>query len=928
MDWDSGSADSLAMPDQPGGEVTLLFTDIEGSTRLLEELGSERYAEAVEEHRRIVRAAISRHRGYEVDAEGDAFFIAFPSAAGAAAAAAEAKAGLEHGPIGVRMGIHTGEPLVRHSKYVGLDVHVAARIMSTAHGGQIVLSERARASLDDLFAVRELGWYRLKDVAEPLSLYQLGGGEFPSLRALAHTDLPRQPTPFLGRDRELAGVLGALARDDVRMLTLTGPGGSGKTRLAVAAAERLARAYPYGVTFINLTSVRDAGLVVPTVGEALGAQENAAAAIGDRRLLLVLDNFEHVIAAAPELAALLAACENVDLLVTSREILRIAAEHEFPVPPLLAHEAVVLFSARARALVRDFEPDHATEEICRRLDRLPLALELAAAHIRTLSATEILLRLDQLLALSSRAPRDAPERHRTLRATIAWSYDLLKSNEKRLFAQLSVFAGGWTFDAAHEVGDADLDTLHALNDKSLIRQEHDRYTMLETIREYAAEELTRSGGAQATRSRHARYFLRLAEKHHPDQQVDQVPALRRLAPEHDNFRAALSGALEAGENELALQLATTLVRFWDVRAPAEGVDWLERSLASTPHAPQALRIDALCAAGEAAWFSGDPERAKAHFTVALDLARAADDQARVAMALTRLAPPLMSVGSEFDAARTALDQAAALNLELGQSAEYALTLSLLGYLAIVQEDWTQGRSSFEQALTIARDRGDSWLSWNILTNLASCEVHDGELERAAGHAREALELGFALEDADVIHAVALLCEVAAKRRRRVLAGVLWSAIERLEQDLESRFQWEEERARVQELLGQPDRAFTFGVACGYAMSIEEVLSRAYRLPGARPPTSSRGNAHSPPSQETLEEQESQTRPNDEQRSDERLARRGSQRVKVEHAGKAAVAANPVTRRQERSRVLFLPSVIPQISRGVAIADPRKADQLR
>ena len=288
--------------------------------------------------------------------------------------------------------------------------------------------------------------------------------------------------------------------------------------------------HPYWVTWVSLASVRDPGLVVPTLGEALGAQEDAATAIGDRRLLLVLDNFEHVIAAAPELAALLAACDNVDLLVTSREILRIAAEHEYRVPPLVANEAVELFSARARTLVGDFQPDRATEQICSRLDRLPLALESAAAHLRTFSAEEILFRLERLLSLSSRAPRDAPERHRTLRATIGWSHDLLERNEKQLFARLSVFAGGFTFDAACEVADADLDTLHSLNDKNPIRDQPDRYTMLETIREYAAEELAQSGEAQMTRSRHARYFLRLAEEQHPHQQVDQIPALRRLAP--------------------------------------------------------------------------------------------------------------------------------------------------------------------------------------------------------------------------------------------------------------------------------------------------------------------------------------------------------------------------------------------------------------
>lgn len=588
------------------------------------------------------------------------------------------------------------------------------------------------------------------------------------------------------------------------------------------------------MTFVSLASVRDPGLVLPTLGEALGGNEDAAAAIGDRRLLLVLDNFEQVVAAAPELAALLAACENVDLLVTSREILRIAAEHEYPVPPLLANEAIDLFSARARILMPEFEPDQAAEEICNRLDRLPLALELAAAHLRTFSAEEILFRLDQLLTLSDRAPRDAPERHRTLRATIAWSHDLLKSNEKRLFAGLSVFAGGFTLDAACEVADADLDTLHSLSDKSLIRHQQDRYTMLETIREYAADELARSGEAETTRTRHAHYFLRLAENQHPHQQVDQIPALRRLAPEHDNFRAAMGRSLEVGNNELALQLATTLGRFWGVRAPAEGLDWLERSLARTPEADLALRTDALCAAGEAAWFSGDPERAHGHFKAGLEIARAIDDKARVAVMLTRLAPPLQVAG-ETDAAWAVLNEATELHRQLGQQGEYALTLNLSGFLCIEQEDLTQARNFFERALAVTLDRGDSWLSHNVLHNLADCELHEGELEQAAGHARESLELGVALGGSDVVHDVALLCEIAAKRRRRVLAGLLWSAVERLEQDLRGEWQWERERARVQAQLNQPERAFEFGVAYGYAMSIEDVLSRAYRLPGVRSP---------------------------------------------------------------------------------------------
>jgi predicted ATPase len=526
---------------QPSGTVTLVFSDIEGSTKLLEELGTEAYREALAEHRRIVREAYGRYSGYEVDYEGDAFFYTFASASDAVAAVSEAMRGLERGPIAIRVGIHTGTPAPDPPKYVGMDVHFAARVMSSAHGGQVVLSN-ATAELLDL-ELTELGEHRLKDISEAVALYQLGEGSFPPLKTISNTNLPRPASSFLGREAELAQVL-ARIEQGARLVTLSGPGGTGKTRLALEAASSLVPSYKAGVFWVGLATLRDPTLVAETIAQTLGAKDGLASHIGDREMLLLLDNLEQVIEAASELAALLRACPNLTLLVTSRELLRVSGEVEYAVPPLAEPEAVALFCARAR-----LEPSAEIAELCDGLDSLPLAVELAAARTKALSPAQILERLSQRLDLL-KGGHDSDPRQQTLRATIEWSYDLLTPEEQQLFARLSVFAGGCTLEAAEEVAGADLDTLQSLVEKSLVRfttsELGSRYWMLETIREFAAERLDNAGEILAIRQRHADQYLSLAERVERERsEAASTEPLQRLADEHDNVSLPFLGSSNA-----------------------------------------------------------------------------------------------------------------------------------------------------------------------------------------------------------------------------------------------------------------------------------------------------------------------------------------------------------------------------------------------
>jgi len=500
------------------------------------------------------------------------------------------------------MGIHTGEPEATETGYVGMDVHRAARIASAGHGGQVLLSQATRDLLGEQLPLRDLGAHRLKDLLAPERIYQLSDADFPPLKTLHQTNLPITATPFLGRSRELAEVTQLLADRELRLLTLTGPGGTGKTRLALQAAAESGDSYRDGVFWVPLAPVRDPSLVLSTVSHTLSAKDELARSLADKQLLLLLDNFEHVVDAAPQLSALLADCNGVRLLVTSRERLQLAAEHEYQVPPLAPTEGVELFRQRARALRASPSANGAVAELCSRLDNLPLALELAAARTKLFSPEQLLARLSQRLDLL-KGGRDADPRQQTLRATIQWSYELLDGPEGELFARLSIFAGGCDLAGAEGVCDADPDLLASLIDKSLVRRRETaygpRFWMLETIREYAGERLRDSAEAVTLRARHADYFLELAETAFDEFADPRDPVwFTRFADEQDNFRVALATLADRGGDPV-LRLARRLWTSWLGHGQLEeGERWVELALERSEDAPPQLRAWMLAVLGE------------------------------------------------------------------------------------------------------------------------------------------------------------------------------------------------------------------------------------------------------------------------------------------------------------------------------------------
>ena len=678
---------SIVSRDLPTGTVTLLFTDIEGSTRLLREHG-DRYADLLAEHRLALRAAFSAHSGVEVDTQGDAFFVAFGSAVDAVSAAAAAQRSLAMSPVRVRIGIHTGEPVVTDEGYVGLAVHEAARIAAAGHGGQTVLSLETRAHLQREFELLDLGEHRVKDFDGPVGLFQLGTEAFPPLRTISNTNLPRPASSFVGRQpevREIARLIGG----ESRLVTLTGPGGSGKTRLAIEAATELVGSFRAGVFWVLLATVQDPRLVTETIARALGARRELAAEIGERELLLVLDNLEQVIDAAPALADLLEACPNLRLLVTSRELLRVRGEVEYRTSPLLEHEAVELFCTRAR-----LAPDLAIEELCRALDNLPLAVELAAARAWVLSPAQILERIMQRLDLF-KGGRDVHPRHRTLRATIEWSHDLLEPEERELFARLSVFAGGCTLEAAEAVTEVDLDVLQALVEKSLLRQSAERFWMLELIRGYAAERLEDGGTVEELRRRHAEHFVGFAERIEPELMRDrQAEWLELLDNDHSNARSALAFLLERGDFERTLRLVGALAMFWLKKGYlSEGRRWLEATLRATDGQRTAARAKALGGAALLASLQGDwPETAR-WGTEGRRLSLELGEPRYASTAMLTLGRALLATG-EREGAIAQFEEAAASAVEAGNSDAIAMAAFNLGYAALDDGDLERARREF------------------------------------------------------------------------------------------------------------------------------------------------------------------------------------------------------------------------------------------
>jgi predicted ATPase len=754
----------------PTGTVTFLFTDIEGSTRLLHERG-DAYAEVLAEHRHVLRDAFVRHGGVEVDTQGDAFFVAFERASDALAAARDAQSKLT-GPIRVRVGIHTGEPLVTEKGYVGIDVHRASRIAAAGHGGQILVSQSTR-ELVGTAELHDLGEHRLKDLTAPERIYQLGDDAFPPLKTLYQTNLPIQPMPLVGRKRELAEIIGLLRSS--RLLTLTGAGGSGKTRLAIQAAAELTEDFPDGVWFVSLASLRDAELVEPTIAAALGSGGNLLDFLRPKKLLLLLDNLEQLLPDVANQVGGLLAAPNIAVLNTSRERVGISAEQEYPVPTLALDEGANLFTQRARQLKPAFQPDRHVNEVVRRLDGLPLAIELAAARIKVLTARQIADRLRQSLDLLRGGGLDLPERQRTLRATIEWSYELLDPDEKQTFARLGVFGRSFDLEAAEEVCDADLDSVGSLIDKSLLRETGDgRFFMLETIREFALQVFAALPGSVELRRRHAAFFVALGSDLQPELEggQDESRALVRLEWELPNIRAALAFLRDHDpQSELAL-VSSTSEMFRLHGHAAEGRAWLEDALSRTDLNHPA-RPDALEKVAYLAYQCRDLEAAEAYVEELRQLADATGNDNAKGRALHVAA--IVAIADGDTAIAVALEQEA-VGL-LANDAYEPFAHNNLAYLALLQEDTSSARMHARRAMHCGGESHEH--AAGPLALLALAELLDGDPIEAARLMSENVqhekELGFTPYFA--LQSIPLLAAIAAAQMRWKMSAELMGAVD-------------------------------------------------------------------------------------------------------------------------------------------------------
>jgi predicted ATPase/class 3 adenylate cyclase len=939
VEWNPPRTSSTAAA-LPQGTPTFLFTDIEGSTQRWEQ-DPQAMRGALPRHDALLRAAIEAHGGVVFKTAGDGVHAAFAKAPDALASALAAQRALaaEHwgtvGPLRVRIALHTGVAEERAGDYFGPALNRIARLLAAGHGGQVLLSqvtqELTRDELPECLELRDLGIHRLKDLTHPEHIFQLIApdlpADFPALRTLtAHrVNLPIQPTPLIGREREVAFVRDRLCQDDVRLLTLTGPGGVGKTRLALQAAADVSDDFPDGVFFVDLASIRDAGLVVAGIAQTLGIHESGGQPLVEclkihlqnKQLLLLLDNFEQVIAAAPLVGELLSGCAQIKILVTSREILHLRGEKHVPVPPLLLpnpqqlpspsalveYPAVELFIQRALDVRPDFtvteESASAIARICLRLDGLPLALELAAARIKLFTPQALLAALEQRLTLLTSGAHDLPLRQQTLHDTIAWSYDLLDSGEQALFRRLAVFAGGCTLEAVEVVcGIADcrlqmtdddnqpatcnlqsaiVDGLTALIDKSLLRQIErasgaSRFTMLETIREYALEQLNASGEAQALRRQHMLYYLDLAKTAAPEIIGPHQQAwLDRLEQEHDNMQAALRSALDQRELETALQFCQALWKFWQCHSHySVGGRWMDAALVEGRSLQIPVRAQVLCGAGWLAFSQNDNTRAIALFDESLALARELQDSYNIAMALHGVGE-MAQLQGDYARARTLYETSLALFRKLENTVEIAWSLDHLAALADEQGDYARALALGEESLTLFRRVGHTWgiavalrhlahiayvqgdlacavvrfeevrsllqdlgdqggLAWT-LGSLGEIAALQGDHIRTSTLFRASLMLAKDLKDSErVAFCLARLAEVALAQQRLEQAARLFGAAERLLDSLDLRLnadqqaRWERDAGALRAQLDEP--TFAAAWAAGRALSLEQACAEA------------------------------------------------------------------------------------------------------
>jgi len=919
----SGEEDAKRMAEPH--TLTFLFTDVEGSTFLWER-NLKAMSEALVRHDEILRTAIEAYEGHVFKTVGDAFYAAFPRAPKALSAALDAQRALHHaeweetGPLRVRMALHTGAAEERAGDYFGPSLNRVARLLSAGHGGQVLMSlateKLVRDELPEGAALRDLGERRLKDLFRPEHVFQITASglptEFAPLRTLdaRRNNLPGQPTPLVGREREVAQVCERLRNPDVRLLTLTGPGGTGKTRLGLQAAAELMDEFESGTFFVPLAPITDPTLVAPTIARALDLEtgdrtpeELLRDYLRDKQTLLLLDNFEQVLGAAPLVAELLSTVPNLKALTTSRIPLGLYGEYVFPVPPLevpdpkrpqsleqvTQYAAVRLFIERARATKADFtfasDNAPAVAEICARLDGLPLAIELAAARIKLLPPRAMLDRLGDRLRLLTGGARNLPERQRTLRGAIEWSYELLDAEEKTLFARLAVFSGGCTLEAMEAICDAErelhLDILEgasSLLDKSLLRQDEGaedepRFVMLETIHEYARERLDKSGEAEEIRRLHAEYFLALAEQGDSELRgPEEAKWLERLEIEHDNMRAALSWTLESEEAERGLRLAGALWRFWWMRGYYdEGRRWLEEALAkdSRTSAARAKALEAvgwladeqgdidraiaaaeeglslsagaeiidatpfLRTLGSAAYVRGDHERAAQLYDESLALSREAKDERGVASSLLQLGNVLSDRG-DHDKAKRFYEEALTLSRKLDDNALLTSSLISAGAEFLLQGDHERGAVLNQEAARLLRERGNRGSLQYALDNLGWAALMRGNPQQAKSLHEESLELSWELRDKLVAaeSLEGLACSAARGEEERVAR--LFGAAETLRESVGYR-QAPRERALRQPFLDAArsrleEATWEAALAEGRAMTFEDAIT--YALEGA------------------------------------------------------------------------------------------------
>lgn len=772
----------------PSGTVTFLFTDIESSTKLAQEHGKN-WEVLRARHHAILQSAMDTHNGYVFQIIGDAFCVAFHTAGDALQAAIKSQVGLQapnwgEAQVKVRMGMHTGKAQIQEDgQYHGyLAMSRVQRLMSAGHGGQILLSlaaqEIVRDELPENVTLHDMGEHRLKDLTHPEHIFQVNAPDlpsaFPALKTLESqlNNLPTQLTPFVGREREIAAVLGLLRNPDVHLVTLTGAGGTGKTRLSLQVAAELLDEFQHGVWFVELASITDPELVLPTIASILKVKESVDISIEQalqnflhtRQLFLVLDNFEQIVSAALKISQLLNAAPKIKIMVSSREVLRLRSEHDYPVPPLglpetkrkqtaavlAQYEAIALFVQHAQAANPSFalDEDNASSvaDICTRLDGLPLAIELAAARARLLKPAMMLEKLKKCLDTLTGGARDLPRRQQTIRGTIDWSYDLLNDAEKTLFARLGVFVGGWTLDSAESVCGSGLNVdmlngLASLLDKSLIRQTEGRsgetrFTMLETIREYAFEKLSQRAEFQSIRQAHAEAIAALLDKVRVAvASPEEAIWFTHLDDELDNLRSAVEWTLENNQPTLAM-LASRPHLYWYQRVNIrEPLGWLERALAIQTDTPSIEKAYALNNAGNFYHQLLDIPRAKIYYELASPLFLDANDKAGLSRVLNNLGNMEFNE-KNFEKARQFYEES--LTYEEPYSWGAAMTLINLGSLARLCEDWEKSREYFLHSRQVSERLGSETGISSATLWLAGLDLTLHNLEEA----RKGYESGF------------------------------------------------------------------------------------------------------------------------------------------------------------------------------------------